>query len=646
MDTSGQPLHTSVTPPLAEPTDSQTAGARASRSAGRRGWRPSVRALLVMIVLFPVLTTAALLGASADAAWATRSAANTTADDAADLATVASARAELNSLEFPVTAVSYSAQLGISEPVLDQLLKPQTPFRTQLQGISRQVAATRTYFSTPTLRRDVAQLLQIVRGVTTNAVPYPRVSAFFITMAADIDNVWYGDYRNLQSDLARWQPPGSLEVHASALRQVYSAFLAGGNEVSGAIYVLEGIGPTNAKQLLIQADGDFQAAVSQFDGTLGPQGQQAWEHLTTYAPDVRFSGTIKQGVSVALADAPPPFAANLAFAGSSMSPSIRYVADLNALVTAGAGDLQDAAHSQATSALHQLVGEIGLLALVGLLTLGGTALIVRTITRSLRRLARRAGEVHDGNFELDALPETGPREVATTAAAFNDMTSTLRAVEARALALASEDVSDPALLAPLPGRTGRALQASVDALARQIREREIQRQMLNDAATHDSLTGLLNRSAVLEYLAYDVRRRREAGENVAVIFVDLDGLKPLNDEHGHEVGDAAILSTSLALSHATDSCDVVGRLGGDEFLVVLCHDHSSDTESSVQRIHDSVSMCRIPAGEDLLPLEASVGIAVTRCDNDTDPMTLVREADEAMYAAKKASRLSRQQALL
>ena len=74
---------------------------------------------------------------------------------------------------------------------------------------------------------------------------------------------------------------------------------------------------------------------------------------------------------------------------------------------------------------------------------------------------------------------------------------------------------------------------------------------------------------MFDYLTHDVSRRRDAGETVAVLFIDLDGLKPLNDTYGHEVGDTAILATAMALMQATDECDVVGRLGGDEFLVVL-----------------------------------------------------------------------------
>jgi diguanylate cyclase (GGDEF)-like protein len=222
------------------------------------------------------------------------------------------------------------------------------------------------------------------------------------------------------------------------------------------------------------------------------------------------------------------------------------------------------------------------------------------------------------------------------------MASTLKAVEKKTVALAAENLSDPELREALPGRTGQALQASIDALRERIQEREVQRQLLHEVATHDVLTGLFNRRAVLEYLTNDVGRRREAGETVAVMFIDLDGLKPLNDLYGHETGDAAIAATAMALTRATHVCDVVGRLGGDEFLVVLCHDHSRDGDNVAERIRASVAQCRISANGVEVPLEASVGVALAQCDQDTDPMLLVRQADAAMYEAKKAAHARRE----
>jgi diguanylate cyclase (GGDEF)-like protein len=249
--------------------------------------------------------------------------------------------------------------------------------------------------------------------------------------------------------------------------------------------------------------------------------------------------------------------------------------------------------------------------------------------------------VHQGDFDLARLSDKGPKEVVTTTSAFNDMAGTLQAVEAKTVALATEDLSNPELLVPLPGRTGHALQATIDALATRIREREIHRQQLHEAATHDRLTGLFNRAAVFDYLTTDVSRRRYQGETVEVLFIDLDGLKPLNDTFGHEIGDAAIAATGEVLLEVTDHCDVVGRLGGDEFLVVLCHDHSCDGDTVVARIQEGLSRRMLAVDGAQIPLRASVGVALTQCDADTDPMQLVREADQAMYEAKKAARATR-----
>ena len=619
-----------------------------SSSAGQRrvrtqfsGWHPGVRAILALVVLLPILATGIFATSGAASAWSFRQHAQVVAADAKQLQTVAAARAQMNPLSVPLLAVSYSAQLGISEPVLDTLLKPAVPFRVQLaQGTSR-ISGYPTFSSTPTLRADVAQLKALIPKVMTNTVSFITAHDFMAKMSADIDNIWYQKYDRLQADISTWQAPGSFEVHAAALRQTYQAFLTGGHEVEGAIYVLQGTGPANAKQELIQSAGGFDTATSEFSGHLSPMAQAAWSQIQLDPADVQFAGSVKQGLEVALNGSPPPFAGNLAFAGSSMFAGLHYLANLNSLVIAASGDLHNTALALASSATHRLVGEIVFLAVLIAISVGGVFIAGRVLTRPLKRLATTASQVHNGDFEVPPLPETGPREVVTTTAAFNDMSSTLKAVESTAIALADEDLSHLEQLSPLPGRTGRALQASVDTLSQRIRERELHRQLLHEAATHDQLTGLLNRAAVLDYLTNDVSRRREAGETVAVLFIDIDELKPLNDTYGHEVGDAAIMNTGWALKEATGKCDVVGRLGGDEFLVVLCPEHSIDGNATVERIHRSVFQHAIRVGDTSVPLAASVGVALTQCDSGTDPMTLVRQADEAMYEAKKSARVVR-----
>jgi diguanylate cyclase (GGDEF)-like protein len=220
------------------------------------------------------------------------------------------------------------------------------------------------------------------------------------------------------------------------------------------------------------------------------------------------------------------------------------------------------------------------------------------------------------------------------------MASTLKSLEAKTMALATEDLSNPELQIPLPGRTGRALQAAVDTLATRMGERELQRQALHETSTHDWLTGLLNRAAIFDYLTFDVAQRRLVGETVAVIFIDLDGLKHLNDAYGHEAGDQAIVATAEALSETIGDGGTVGRLGGDEFLVVLDGEEYREVRSVADRIQAAVAARNVSTGGLTIPLRCSIGIAFAERESDIDPMELVRRADEAMYEAKRAAHAS------
>ncbi len=266
-------------------------------------------------------------------AWGYRQHAGAVATDAAKLEVVASARAHMNRLELPLTAVAYARQVGISEPELDTLLHPTVPFRDQ---ITQQLAAINrypTFSSTSVLQADVAALPGVILSMAEGSVAYGDVRNFLNGMAAEIDRVWSRDYQRLQADIAAWQPPGSFEVHTSALRQTYQAFQAGGHEIEGTIYVLEGTGPSDAKQELIQASGVFDTATAEFAGQLSPKAHQAWHRLQTNSVDRHFAATVQQALTVVLKNLPPPFVGNVAFAGASFAPGLHYLADLNALVT-------------------------------------------------------------------------------------------------------------------------------------------------------------------------------------------------------------------------------------------------------------------------------------------------------------------------
>jgi diguanylate cyclase (GGDEF)-like protein len=231
---------------------------------------------------------------------------------------------------------------------------------------------------------------------------------------------------------------------------------------------------------------------------------------------------------------------------------------------------------------------------------------------------------------------SGPREVADTISAVDEMTAVLAAVEAFTVTLA-DDPTSPSLDLPLPGRTGEALQTTLDRLRESVREAEKQRALLQEVATHDGLTGLLNRNAALDAVSRDLSRARREHTTVMVLFVDLDGLKTINDTYGHRVGDDAIRLAAAALRGAARDSDVVARLGGDEFLVAGGPvDSRDDVQALADRLRDAVAHIALTVDERSVPLRCSVGIAMSEPGDNVE--ALIHKADQALYEGKTAGR--------
>lgn len=160
---------------------------------------------------------------------------------------------------------------------------------------------------------------------------------------------------------------------------------------------------------------------------------------------------------------------------------------------------------------------------------------------------------------------------------------------------------------------------------------------LTRRATHDPLTGLPNRALIRERLANALAHSRRSGSSVALLFVDLDGFKLINDTHGHEAGDGLLKAVSSRLIAQVRPGDTVARLAGDEF-VVLCEQVEQPAHLSVlaQRINDSVRQAFDCSGL-LLHVTASIGIAIgSGASHSADDM--LRFADTAMYAVKAKGR--------
>ena len=157
-------------------------------------------------------------------------------------------------------------------------------------------------------------------------------------------------------------------------------------------------------------------------------------------------------------------------------------------------------------------------------------------------------------------------------------------------------------------------------------------------ARHDPLTELANRAHFSERLQLALAHARRYRESLGLILVDLDRFKPVNDVHGHAVGDELLQAVAKRLKSAVRETDVVGRIGGDEFLVLLSGPVSRESARHVaEKIYNLVAQ-PLQLGELRLELTCSVGLALYPDDGD-DERSLKKAADDAMYASKRAGRL-------
>ncbi len=158
-------------------------------------------------------------------------------------------------------------------------------------------------------------------------------------------------------------------------------------------------------------------------------------------------------------------------------------------------------------------------------------------------------------------------------------------------------------------------------------------ELLAHRAVHDPLTGLPNRILLMDRLAVALAQVERRTSQVAVVFVDLDGFKLVNDTRGHEAGDELLMEAATRLVHVVRPADTVARFGGDEFAIVAEVADEADALVIAERLAATLSTpFELRSGEAFV--SASVGIALARGDED-NPETLVREADAAMYRAKQ-----------
>jgi diguanylate cyclase (GGDEF)-like protein len=299
--------------------------------------------------------------------------------------------------------------------------------------------------------------------------------------------------------------------------------------------------------------------------------------------------------------------------------------------------VSDAAATLEADAHRELAVGGSAFAGLGIASLAACALLAASITRPLRRLRDHAAELSAGNIAIDHLPDRGPTDVRITARAINDLVDNLRLLESKNQALGDLDFEAEVLGRPLPGALGRSLDRSAQALAGSISERDELRDRVLHEASHDEVTTLPNRSAAMSQLQLALGRAARLDRGVAVVLLDIDGFRRLNDVYGADTCDRLLRTVGQRLALAAETSSMVARAGSDEFFVLV--EDLTGPEPAVElarrlraAIHEPIFDSPAITG---LVLDVAVGIAFSGQDTH-EPGSLLAAADLALDGARRA----------
>ncbi len=182
--------------------------------------------------------------------------------------------------------------------------------------------------------------------------------------------------------------------------------------------------------------------------------------------------------------------------------------------------------------------------------------------------------------------------------------------------------------------------AALERLTAELAELKAKLSEAEDLADRDALAPVFNRRAFLRELHRTMSEVERYKTPAAVIYIDLDGFKAVNDEYGHSAGDAVLRHVGLLLADSVRESDIVGRLGGDEFGIILNRATAEEASTKAQSLSEKINSSAILYAGVPHRIRASVGVHPIAMVED--PETAIARADEAMYAEKHARRAQTQ----
>ena len=182
------------------------------------------------------------------------------------------------------------------------------------------------------------------------------------------------------------------------------------------------------------------------------------------------------------------------------------------------------------------------------------------------------------------------------------------------------------------------VQSTREHLRRQKAELAQALEQIRQLATHDDLTGLLNRRAMLDRMQLEQRRSLRSGSPLLIAQLDIDHFKAVNDTHGHAAGDLVLQSFADTVRRNVRDTDVLARWGGEEFVLLLCDTPAADAVALMERLRQAVQAMQVPVSQRDGPITVTVSIGLAR-HTPADPLAgTLERADQALYAAKAGGR--------
>ena len=603
--------------------------------------RPGVIFLLASVTVIPLLGIAWLTGG--DVTDARRESQQTLAisDAAKELDLSVQLRSVLDSEAYWSQSIAAVATFGLPT---DQVLAI-TGLDIE-RGLADARVAVDEVLARPGVPPEAAIRMQEVRDGISPGVPLQNINVGFdevIELASqnleqDIDNLieasdQVGNSARLSTSIRALDLAAESQSELTELVERYFAVR----------FPVAGDASVEAERMLT-AELRYQATIEQLRAHAQPGSPVdiALTNLENDPDQAWMIGRVHESKNVILAEgtSSPTFDQSLDFARAAEEVqtfrSAQQVIETHAALVRTASDVvvEAAAISSEEAALRQrqtATFTIGLVAAALAAVVLGSIWIVSP----LRGMAAAVGQLRDGN-PSSSVPEAGPAEVRQAAQALNEAIENMSVVEGMATALANRDLSNPAFSQPPTGRLGASLCEAVTELAASMSEGEAFRAQLAHEATHDGLTGLHNRSETMTQMNRALRKAIASGTPLAVLFIDVDGFKNMNDAHGHAIGDEILRSVARRIQRCIRGNDRVGRLGGDEFVVVAGSIDGVESAMALgERIRAAISK-PISQGEVNFSVTTSIGVAVASKDS-TGPV-LLREADLALYEAKAQGR--------